>query len=463
MILTVHFLSSFRVCYIVFLNSDYSNNATDIKNAYLCFNAEDSENVSFGFHFTGSQDCIDFYETKDSRLCYETFSLVDCERMFWSSDCAECYNVWFSDNCRNCTDCFGCINLRNKKHCIFNKQYTKSEYEKEFKILYDGSFLRVQEILKKMKDFRIQFPRQYIHGNRNKNVTGDYIYASNNALECFEVHNIDNARFSQFIRRSKDVYDFTSWGDTSELIYESTSCGASSQNLKFCYECWPASYDLDYCVECHSSSDCFGCVGLQKAQYRILNKQYSKEEYFSLRAKIIEQMNTLPYISIDGLSYKYGEFFPPEFSPFTYEQSSASDYFPKNNHFKISNNYDIEILSSELPEKISDTDDSIVSKVIECQDAQKCAHRCVGAFKITQMELQFYKRFNIPLPRICPNCRFYTRMQKLNQIMLRDGVCMCRNNSHGHTNRCSRKFKTNYASNNPQILFCEECYKREIY
>lgn len=174
-------------------------------------------------------------------------------------------------------------------------------------------------------------------------------------------------------------------------------------------------------------------------------------------------MNTLPYISIDGLTYRYGEFFPPEFSPFSYEESSVSDYFPKKDFLKTQNNYNIEISLSELPEKISDINDSIINKVIECQDAQKCAHRCVGVFKITQMEFQFYKRFNIPLPRMCPNCRFYTRMEKLNPIMSRNGVCMCKNNSHGHTNKCSRKFKTNYSSDNPQILFCEECYKQEIY
>jgi len=445
------------------VNSDYSNNATNVKNAYLCFNLANSENVSYGFHSKGSDDCMDFYETKDSRLCYETFSVVDCEKVFWSSDCAECYNVYFSNNCRNCTDCFGCVNLRNKKYCIFNKQYTKEEYEKEFNKLYDGSFSKLQKILKKVNDFKIKFPRQYIHGNRNKNVTGDYIYASNNALECFEVHNIDNARFSQFIGRSKDVYDFTSWGAVSELIYESGSCGENNQKLKFCYECWPASHDLEYCVLCHSSSDCFGCVGLQKAQYCIFNKQYTKEEYVELVSRIKEQMNSMPYISVDGLIYKYGEFFPPEMSPFTYEESSASDYFPKDNYSKSINDYKIEILSSELPEKISDVDESIVGKVIECRDKQKCVHRCVGAFKITQMEFQFYKRFNIPLPRTCPNCRFYTRMEKLNPIMSRDGICMCINDSHGHGNKCPVKFKTNYSKNNPQILYCEDCYKKELY
>ena len=445
------------------VNSDYSNHATNAKNAYLCFNATDNEDVSYGFRLSGSQDCVDIYETKDSSLCYETFSIVDCERMFWSSNCANCYNVWFSDNCRNCNDCFGCINLRNKKYCIFNEEYTKSEYEKKLGTMYDGSYLQVEEILKKVANLREKFPVQYIHGNRNKNVTGDYIYASNNSLDCFVIHNIDNARFSQFIRHSKDVYDFTNWGLACELIYESANCGENCQNLKFCYECWPSSHNLEYCVECHSSSYCFGCVGLKKATYCIFNKQYSKEEYFSLRSKIIEQMNITPYISSDGLVYRYGEFFPPEFSPLKYEESSASDYFPKDNISEISNKYNIEIYSLEIPEKVSDIDDSIVGKVIECQDAQKCAHRCVGVFKITKMEFQFYKRFNIPLPRICPNCRFYTRMEKLNPIKMWDRECMCKKSTHGHKNKCVVKFKTNYSPNNPQILYCEDCYKREVY
>jgi hypothetical protein len=32
--------------------------------------------------------------------------------------------------CHHCQDCFSCIGLKNKQYCIFNKQYTKAEYEK---------------------------------------------------------------------------------------------------------------------------------------------------------------------------------------------------------------------------------------------------------------------------------------------------------------------------------------------
>lgn len=444
------------------IESDYSNHATNIKNAYLCFDINNSNDISYGFLSSGSQDCVDFYQTKDSRLCYETVSVVDSERMFWSSDCAHCYNVWFSSNCRNCTDCIGCVNLRNQKYCIFNKQYSKEDYEKEFHSLFDGSFSKLEDLIKIVEEFKAKFPRKYIHGKHNKNVTGDYIYASNNTLDCFEIHNVDNARFSQFIRHSKDIYDFTSWGISSELIYESVSCGENSQNLKFCFECWPSSNNLEYCVECHSSSDCFGCVGLKNAQHCIFNKQYSKEEYFTLKSKIIQHMDIMPYTSIDGITYKYGEFFPSELSPFTYEQSSASDYFPNDHYETIPTNYIVEVPFSNLPDNISNTDNSIIGKVIECRDKQICNHRCVGAFKITQMEFQLYKRFNIPLPRVCPNCRFYVRMEKLNPVISRDSFCMCIDTSHNHSGKCNKEFKTNYPFNQSIILYCEECYQQEV-
>ncbi len=35
----------------------------------------------------------------------------------------------YCDHCFNCSDCFGCVGLRNKQYCVFNKQYTKEEYE----------------------------------------------------------------------------------------------------------------------------------------------------------------------------------------------------------------------------------------------------------------------------------------------------------------------------------------------
>ena len=39
------------------------------------------------------------------------------------------HDVQYSYNCQSCENCFGCIGVRSKSYCIFNKQYTKEEYE----------------------------------------------------------------------------------------------------------------------------------------------------------------------------------------------------------------------------------------------------------------------------------------------------------------------------------------------
>jgi hypothetical protein len=454
------------------VRSDYCNNAGNLKDAYLCFNGKNSENVVHGVSFSGVNDSCNFYKTKDSRLCHETFSVVDSERMFWCADCAECQNVWFSKDCRNCSNCFGCVNLRNKSYCIFNEQYTKDEYLKKVTELYDGLYSQLQKVLTQVSDFQKKFPVKYMHGKRNQNVRGDYIFASNNTLDSFEVHNVDDIKYSQFIRWAKDSYDYTSWGIGSELIYESVNSGENSQRLKFCFECWPGSFDLEYCIDCHSSSNCFGCVGLRKAEYCILNKQYSKEEYFTLRKEIIEQMNTRPFVSKNDTIYKYGEFFPPEFSPFTYEQSSASDYFPieENNFFSfvsqpespLALKYSIEVDSEDLPDAVANWPESSAEKVIGCHDKQKCSHHCVGAFKITKSELEFYRRFAIPLPRTCPNCRYYARMEQMNPMKTWKRQCLCKKTAHDHAGRCENIFDTAYNPEKQDLVYCERCYNLEV-
>ena len=45
--------------------------------------------------------------------------------------------------------------------------------------------------------------------------------------------------------------------------------------------CTGSSY-LVMCKSCSDSTYCFGCVGLMKKEFYILNVQYSKQEYFAI-------------------------------------------------------------------------------------------------------------------------------------------------------------------------------------
>jgi len=261
-------------------------------------------------------------------------------------------------------------------------------------------------------------------------------------------------------------------GDKSEFLYEGVDFGHSGAR-NFFGVLNHDSMDTIYTYMCYSSKNLFGCIGIRKGEYCILNKQYMKEDYEKLVPKIIEHMNTMPYIDAKGRTYKYGEFFPPEFSPFAYNETIGEEYYPikKEEALKYgfkwrereNRNYNIEIQAENLPDHIKDTNDSITGKVIGCLHKGECSEQCTEAFKILPEELKFYQRMNLPLPRLCPNCRHYQRLKKRNPLKLWHRSCMCDKENHAHKGNCEVQFETSYAPDRPEIVYCEKCYQAEVY
>jgi len=215
-------------------------------------------------------------------------------------------------------------------------------------------------------------------------------------------------------------------------------------------------------MQCYSSSNVFGCVGVQKKQYCILNKQYTKEEYEVLVPKIIEHMNEMPFVDKKGRVYKYGEFFPPELSLFPYNESLAFSDFPMTKEEAIEEgygwkdpeekDYKITLESEMIPDHIKDVTDEILTETIGCAHGGECSDRCTDAFKITKQELDFYRAHNIPIPRLCHNCRHAKRVKNQSPMKLWDRKCA----------KCGKDIKTSYAPDRPEIVYCENCYNAEV-
>jgi hypothetical protein len=69
-----------------------------------------------------------------------------------------------------------------------------------------------------------------------------------------------------------------------------TRCQGSSNchGCAYCTECTNCSGSR-YLVRCEACADCtycFGCVGLQKAEFHILNEPYDRTSYFELTAAL---------------------------------------------------------------------------------------------------------------------------------------------------------------------------------
>jgi hypothetical protein len=461
-------------------NSPYCGNATALKNSYLVFNSNNSENCMYGNANDDCRDCIDNAHIKHSERSYESFWLENCYQCYFSIMCVESRNLWFSRDCLGCSDCFGCANLRKASYCIFNQQYTREEYFKELEKMRLDTASGVEVARQKARAFWQTQPTKYHQGLKNVNSSGSYVAHSKNVNDSYLVRESENMRYCQYMQvpGNKDCYDSCFWGEHMELLYESSVCGENSYNLKFCVNCWPMCRDSEYSFDLFSSSDCFGCVGLKKKQYCILNKQYSKEEYSEMVEKIKKQMDEMPYRDKQGLIYKYGELFPIEFSSFGYNNTVAIQHFPLTKEEAINKGYpwiDVEKgeyvitkKAAELSDAIGDVADEILKEVVECEG-------CKGAYRILENELIFLKNEKIPLPRMCNDCRHARRINDRLKLFLYERSCMCAGENdkttrykntvkHEHKESvCGEIFKTGYSSDSPEIVYCEKCYQQEVY
>lgn len=387
--------------------------------------------------------------------------------------CETCYDSAFLFNCRNCHDCFGCVNLNNQSHCIFNKQYTKEEYQEKIKQIDLGSRKEVKKIQKEFEEFSLGFPRRYAKIVKSVNVSGDFIENSKKCTNCFSVFGgAEDCKHVWLVySQIKDSYDLDHSGLNSIECYESSSVYPGNQVLfsRFIF----TSHHVEYSYNCHNCSYIFGCVGLKNKKYCIFNKQYEKEEFELLREKIIEQMQKMPYINSKDIIYTYGEFFPIELSPFAYNETVAQELqslskkeiedFGYNFAEESERNYKIEKEWSNLPDNIKDADEKIVNMVINCEHEGECKDQCTKAFKITEAEFAFYKNYKIPLPTLCSNCRHYKRFRQKNPLKLWHRSCMCEQENHNHNGHCRVEFETSYAPEKPEIVYCEDCYHKEVY
>jgi len=333
-----------------------------------------------------------------------------------------------------------------------NKPYSKEEYKKQVKeFLAKNSLASLRANFQK---FLAKFPQKYAEIKNCEDCSGDNLSNSKNARDCYDCFQIEDCRFCADFETSNDCYDYNFGGYDSELCCEIGSGGKNCYNVRFSINIWGNVRDSEYISVGRSLSNCFGCAGLRDSKYCILNKQYTKEEYEKTREKIIEHMKKVPSTSSGRLTPEWGEFFPIELSPFAYNESVAGEYFPlsedeiiakgwKYREKKQSFKYDGP--KYEIPAKISDVPDDICDKILTCEATGKY-------YKIQKAELKFYRKMNLPVPRLCPDERHKRRMALRNPRKLFARNCA----------ECGKEIQTTFAPDRPEKVLCEECYLKAV-
>jgi hypothetical protein len=456
-----------RSAAINMVRSEYSANAADLKDCYLLFNSNTGEDSAYGNGVDSCKNCFDNSHLQTSEKCYECFWLTKCFDTHFSSQCEDCVSVWFSKNCQGCTNCFGCINLRNKSYYFFNEPCTREEYEEKIKALNLSKWSELENIKEQVKEFWLKFPVKYFQGIKNYESSGEYITHSKNIKHGYVIREGEDLAYVQYgqVPPFKDSMDVLVGGCNSELEYESAVSGWHASQIRFCVECWDGGIDYEYSMFCRGVSHVFGSVGVRKGEYIILNKQYSKDEFLKLRDEIRKHMDDMPYIDAQGRVYKFGEFFPPEFSPFAYNDTIAPEHFPMTKEEILAYGgkwyetpkaeYTTTISAENLPNDILEVEDSVTNEIIGCA-------LCKRAYRIIASELQFLRYSKIPLPRYCVDCRHKKRISQRNSSKLYRRGCMCTQEGHEHSPKCPNEFETSFAPERPEIVYCESCYQKEV-
>jgi hypothetical protein len=428
-------------------NSEYGNNIEDSKNCYLTFAAQKNEDCMYGRLIYRNRFVVDSDFVQDSELCY------DC------IDCRKCYNCLFSDNCETSTDLISCFNLRDCQNCIFstnlrhknyqifNKPVSKEEFEQKKKeILLSHS--KLQKAKKEFEEFRKEAIVKFAYQIKCHNATGDYMFNCHDVVCGFDTENAKNCKYLGDAEGPIDSYDLNNSYYKPELNLDMMGVLQTYNTKHSVYAIYCS--DIEYCDSVNNSDSCFGCVGLKKKKYCILNKQYKKEEYKKLKEKMVENMKK------EGV---YGDFIPPALSPFGYNETLAQEYYSMDKQDAISKEYNWQdqttgtygketIKEGKIPETIGEVTEDILKEILVCEDCKK-------NFRITKGEFDFYKRMNLPLPHKDFECRHKDRMLKRNPRKLWHRKCMKKG--------CQNEFETSYSPDRPEIVYCERCYQQEVY
>ncbi len=425
-------------------NSDYCNYAGENKNCYMANNGSwYNQGCLFGEAYLHCIDCVDCSYLRKSELCaYAVCSeqLYDCAYVTYSHNSSNCY---FSFNLRSCRDCFLCCNLRNAAGYVFNRPALPGEIEAlKAKMRTAGGFAELEALYRELWERSVHPASQQINC---EGCSGEYLANCQNVTESFLVGSVRDGRYLIHCDEGADMLDCSLSGyGATELYYETVSSGAGGREALFCSGSWGSS-NVIYCDTVMSCRDCFGCVGLKRKQYCILNKQYAKADYEALVGRIVEHMRR---------TGEWGEFFPEEIAPHGYNESAAIDMFPQGEAEAVALGYRWVTLPSEhldgesvqAPLSLDLVDERSAQQTFACGESGK-------RYRMPKAELALRRKLGIAPSPFAPEIRRARRARMRNQPGLWRRSCSL----------CGGSASTSFSPRRTETICCDRCYRQVLF
>ncbi len=381
-------------------NANFTDQTANVKNCYLSFVVIGwCESVFYSFSV--KENSINIFNSvmvwDNCENIYFSNGIIKTFYTFYSKHIINSANIWFSNNLIWCQECIFCNDLENQSYCINNKKLSKENY-----------FLEKSKILKDKENF--------LSYHNNLNVKWKN-YGSNNVNGIFNIQceNVENWANNYQIKNSRNVM-FIGWKDAWENIYDCFTNTPYETDIYWVFSTWfwsniynsyqvASSSNIFYSCILENCSFCLWCIWLKNKQFCILNKQYSKEEWYELANKIFAQMES---------DWMLWDFFPWELNPFYFNDTMAyliDDSFTKEEVEKDWFMWREENIKVDIPEWVDIIYESslqnyqwydsnwiwqinpeILKKVI--------VDKNWNYYRIIKMEYDFLVKHSLPLPEI---------------------------------------------------------------
>jgi len=311
---------------------------------------------------------------EDSSYCLSSYNLKNCSEVIFSSNCTGCSKSYFLTNCTNCKNCLFCAGLTGEEYFVNNQSVGEEGYKKVLSELSLNTQTGIDQAISNYKKFlsrNTPTATKLLEGNKQSS----NVFGVSNSVNC-----ADSVGY---------LNDFSS----SVLC---VGCGNKAERLFNCVRCINNVSDLIYCFDCTNSHDLIGCVGIENAEYRILNKQYSKNEYLKQKEELIASLKR---------KRNWGSPMGFKFSDFAYNGSLAQHLFPLTrvqvSMFEIGWDEDVESLmvdrlvnNTNLLDQIQDTPRTLQEAVAQQGGVFVC-ELSGRLFRYLPGELDRYRKMEI--------------------------------------------------------------------
>ncbi len=239
---------------------------TNCKNAQHCYDCPELWDCRHIFQaFMPLNNSMDIQECGDAEKLYEcAFVGYGGHNIHFTMHIlADCSDLLYCSYCPHSKNMFACIGLRHKQYCIFNKQYTKEEYE--------ALVPKIIAHMRKSKEWGEFYPIKYSYAPYNETLAQDYFPLTREEAtkRGYKWHDADPKQMAPATYTLPD--DIKDVPDT--VTHELLACKGCKKN----YRIIPQELALHRQLKLPLPDTCFDCRLKAKRRMRNPRKLWERE------------------------------------------------------------------------------------------------------------------------------------------------------------------------------------------